>query len=409
MTRAHPEWAYLRDETGPHWVNLAKGSRISDAGGRGVRRPARAVYAISSNDLVSLPQWVNSKDPEVIEQIVSVESEKHAIQAANGPGRLLDWKTVEHNGTRTLIQSVAIPWEFDEVGKYETEFTGFVPQFALYPPPSRCVALWREGEQWIAGYAREDRWVHVHGLGLAEDAAQWPSELSLTMLELGAKGYFETAERIVVWDDLPEAELRRLSEGTGLPAERATKPAPTPPAECVWELEPHAVSERRRRARSRRRALLGGLVAPLLLLAVGGGAALHLRTLQGGNEMLRTRIEREAPAAAVIESTIARWEALGPAVEPNRSPVEIFYRLATLIPEQGFRFVSFEHLDDRTVVLEGEASTMQIALQVKGAIERSEILADYRWEIPPPTQRSDLTALRAVGTYQIGLDEDSRL
>ena len=43
---------------------------------------------------------------------------------------------------------------------------------------------------------------------------------------------------------------------------------------------------------------------------------------------------------------------------------------------------------------------MANALQIKGAFEKAESLADYEWEIPPPRTKDDVTEIFATGTYR---------
>ncbi len=77
--------------------------------GRSARPPGKSVFAIATNDLVSIPQWVSSKDAGIISQVVAMEVAKLGFQRNGGPGKVSDWKPVELNGTRTLVQSVTTP------------------------------------------------------------------------------------------------------------------------------------------------------------------------------------------------------------------------------------------------------------------------------------------------------------
>ena len=65
MTRSYPEWAYLIDESGRYWYHLKNGTRIVVDGTEEARPPQRAIYGIPTNDLVSHPHWISSKDEEI--------------------------------------------------------------------------------------------------------------------------------------------------------------------------------------------------------------------------------------------------------------------------------------------------------------------------------------------------------
>lgn len=398
MTRTLPEWAYLIDENGRHWRKLTEPTEIVADDGV-ARPPNRSIYAISSRDLVSISHWVQSKDPEIIKQVVEIESTKHGIQTPPGPGRVSDWKPIEYNGTRTLVQSVFLPWDFDLTERKHNEFSDFLPQFALYPPPENGVALWKESNEWIAGYSRNGRWIHIQSVGGENEAQTFPNEIALTVLELSARELLEPINQIVVWGTLPGDVVTGLQARTDLPVHVTEKPSPASHDVVAWDFEPHAVSEKRAAQKGRKQAALLSVLLVLIAVAMGGAAFYHLHLLESGNQRLKAKIDENSATADSIEQTMTRWRTLGPAVDPSRSTVEIFHRIATLLPEKGFRIKSLQYLDQRTIVIRGEASSMTTAIQMKSALENAELLSDYKWEIPPPNTANDVTELLATGTY----------
>lgn len=399
MTRNLPEWAYLVDDAGRYWYRLSDGARVPASGEAAQKAPPRAVYAIPTNDLVSHPQWVSSKDAEIISQVVSVENEKLGMKSDIGPGRTSDWKPVEINGTRTLVQSVSIPWSFENLTKGDTEFTDFLPQYSLYTPPENSVTLWRETSSWVVGYSRGDRWVHVQPLGEA-DATTIAGEIQLTLMELSAKGVIDEMERVVIWAPDDPAFGQELAEALDLPVLFRPHPAPDPKGSPDWDFVPHEVSrERLARARRRRNAWITVFAFLGVMLLVAAAAA-HLWFLKRGNEQLAAKIDANRDAAAKIELAMDKWRALEPAIAADRSPVEIFYRVSSLVPEKGFRFTSFEVQDFDTIVVQGEGSTMANALQIEGKLDSDPALSQYEWEITPPRAKGDLHELRAIGTFR---------
>jgi len=401
MTRNIPEWAYLVDDSGRCWHNLTDHSTHPAGTRNGNRPPPRAVYAIPSHDVVSIPHWVSSKDETIISEVVSVETERQGIKSNGGPGRLTDWKPVEHNGTRTLVQSVSIPWPLEDLESETTEFTNFVPQYALYDPPPNSVVLWKEGEEWVAGYSRGSRWVHVQALGRIPAATVLATEIELTMMELLAKGVIDRADCLVVWEPYDVGLHQALEEGTGLATAFEKRPVPSPGSEAAeWTLEPHLVSEARLARGKRKR--LWVITACLLVIAalVVGGSIFHLWNLEQSNERLRQRIAANRGKADTIETAMEKWRALEPAIEPGRSPVELLHRITSLLPPRGFRLTSFELQDNETIVVRGEGANMAAVLKIKGALENASGLSDYRWEIPPPRSEGEITTFLATGTYR---------
>ena len=402
MTRNLPEWAYLIDETGRYWYHLENGVRQAVSGEETARAPGKSVFGIATNDLVSIPQWVSSKDAGIISQVVAMEVAKLGMNRAQGPGKVSDWKAVKYNGTRTLVQSVSTPWSLDELKRspFSSEFVDFYPLYALYTPPENAAILWKEGSTWVAGYSRGQRWVHVQALGGDEIRSALAGEINLTLIELSAKGLLEGTEHVVVWAPYDLYLHRALREETGLVVDFEERPAPRLTSSPAWDFEPHEVSRLRiGRARRHQGAWLAALVFLTLSLLVGA-AYFHLWKLADSNESLRKQIEKNRDGAAMIESAMGRWQTLSPAIDPRRSPVELFHQVSLLLPEKGVRLTTFEVQDNRTILIRGEGASMANALQMKGALEKSEALADYEWEIPPPRTKDDITEIFATGTYR---------
>lgn len=402
MTRNHAEWAYLVDETGRYWYHLGNGVRQSAEEGGASRPPGKSLYAIATHDLVSIPQWVSSKEPSVIEEVVEAEISKLGIQRPQGPGKVSDWKPVELNGTRTLIQSLTTPWALEEFAGSTppSDFVGFYPHYALFPAPAHAAVLWKEGNQWVAGYSRGQRWIHVQTLGGEETRPLLAGEIQLTLLELSAKGLIDEVDRLVVWAPY-EVELHRsLQEETGLNVVFEPRPAPAPESAPPWHFEPHEVTRARLGRVRRRRALLVGVALGMILVVLAAAAAVHLWHLETSNERLLARIEANREDADKIELAQARWQTLSPAIDPRRSPVELFHLVSSLLPEKGLRLTSFEVRDDKVIEVRAEGASMANAIQIKGAFEKDESLADYVWVIPPPRAKGDVTEVFATGTYR---------
>ena len=402
MTRSFPEWAYLVDETGRYWYHLGSGARQPAAEDGGARPPGKSLFAIATNDLVSVPQWVSSKDPEIIGEVVEAEIARLGFQRNGGPGKVSDWKPVELNGTRTLVQSIATPWALEELARSPdpTDFVDFFPQYALFPPPENAAVLWREGATWVAGYSRGKRWIHVQTLGGEEMRPLLAGEINLTLIELTAKGLLEGASRLVVWMPYDVDLHRTLQEETGLAVSFEARPAPAPSAAPPWKFEPHEISRARLGQANRRRGLFIAFAVVFFLLLLVAAAAYHLWHLERNNKQLQTRIEENRADAERIESAMARWQTFGPAIDPRRSPVELFHLVSSLLPEKGLRLTSFEVRDDKVIEVRAEGATMANAIQIKGALEKDPALSAYTWVIPPPRPKGDFHEVFATGTYR---------
>ena len=288
----------MSDDTGRHWYQLTNGQKKPNED-KSFRPPSKALFAIPTQDVVSIPQWVSSKDSAIINEVVALETERLGIRPNEGPGRASEWKTVELNGSRTLVQSVSIPWSLPELESMDDVFAKFVPQYALYTPPANAIVLWTEEGNWIAGYSRGERWVHVHALGNGSVGAI-TSEVQLTLLELSAKGILDSLEEIVVWDEFDFNLYEALDEGMGRKITFVPRPAPVGPTED-WNLLPHSVSESRESEAKKKRSTLVASIGILVLAIIVGAAFLHLWVLEQSNDQLRSQIRNNRLAADAIQ------------------------------------------------------------------------------------------------------------
>ena len=402
MIKNLPEWAYLVDETGRYWYHLGNGERQNVPEGGAAKAPGKTMFGIATNDLVSIPQWISSKDNEIISQVVAVEVAKLGVNRSLGPGKVSDWKAVEYNGTRTLVQSVSTPWTLDELTQSPSrgDFVDFYPQYALFTPPENAAVLWKEGATWVAGYSRGRHWVHVQTLGGDEIRDALGGEINLTLIELSAKGLLDGTARVVVWSGYDLELHRSLQDETGLIVDFEARPAPAPSQAPEWDFEPHEVTRTRLGEARRRQGFWLTALALIAVAALVSAAYFHLWKLKHSNAALLNRIEANRDGAAIIESAMERWQQLSPAIDPRRSAVELFHQISLLLPEKGLRLTTFEIQNNRSILIRAEGATMANALQIKGAFEKAEALADYEWEIPPPRTKDDVTEIFATGTYR---------
>ena len=403
MTRATPDWAYVIDNTGRHWYHLSNGQKKPNEE-KGFHPPSKAIFAISTNDIVSIPQWVSSKESNIIDEFAALETERLGFHSNDGPGKVLKWKTVELDDNRTLVQLVVIPWNLPELESMGDIFVEFVPQYSLYTPPQNSIVLWTEHGDWIAGYSRGSRWIHVHTLGQGTPEAI-TREIQLTLLELSAKGIVDSLDEIEVWDEFDVELNQALDQGTGRKVTFVPRPSPVNPTED-WDFLPHTVSQSRENVAKKRRGTLVASIAVLGLVALVTAAFLNLWTLENSNTSLKKEIQSNRLAADEIQSSIDKWFALAPAFDPKLSPLELFHQLAILLPEKGFRLTSFEVQNSNTVIIRGEGATMANALKIVGDIEEAPGLAGFSWDIPPPMKKSGLVELVATGTYQNAGNEE---
>ena len=108
------------------------------------------------------------------------------------------------------------------------------------------------------------------------------------------------------------------------------------------------------------------------------------------------RVAQLSPEAELVRQARDKWEALSPAIEANRFPIEIFHQVAVLLPPKGIRLSEFE-IRQGKITIRGEASNVPTAIKFKADLENSQTLSAYQWQVPPPQIKGDTARFVAFG------------
>ena len=119
----------------------------------------------------------------------------------------------------------------------------------------------------------------------------------------------------------------------------------------------------------------------LLLLAMGFG---YLIFLQHRVNKIDAQIAALQPDLAFVQSRMARWNQLAPAIDRNRFAVELLSQACASLPSDAIRIQTFEAGKDHFFV-EGEAPTAALAVEYGQQMEKNAAFQDYKFEIKPPT------------------------
>ncbi len=371
-----------------------------------------AVFAIPAHQCSSVPVWVSSPDPEVIEQVLEVELERLGVPVPDGPGTHLAWKIVGSADARRLVRAVVVPAALDQDGAREkAEWESFYPAPLMLPPRPRAIVLWQELGRWVVGFSREGQWIHFQSLGRREPDAALLRDIQLLHLELDGRRMADHVEALVLWKaagnaPVPDDFGEQVADLLDLDFRVVEKPAPDPKLAEGFAFEPGEIAEaRERKERSRKAVRTAVVVAAVYGILIGFGI-FDLFRRQNENQELRQEVAQREPEADVVREARARWTALEPALEIDRYPVELFYQVARLFPEEGLRMTSFEITNGGQIVVRGEASSVPVAIRFKADLEGNPELQDYEWEIPPPENNGDVAEFVAFGTYRFALPSE---
>jgi hypothetical protein len=168
----------------------------------------------------------------------------------------------------------------------------------------------------------------------------------------------------------------------GVPVEKVDLES-EPQAHKNFDLVPSDWIHERRRFQRRERLRLqlaraGAAIMAIVALAAGYIVWLQVRVNRLDRQLLRLRPELET-----VRLREARWNAMGPAIDPARYPVEILFQIFRSLPSENVRITLFsQRLDDFTV--EGEAPSAGEAIEFIDKLRQNPELQSYTFEAGPP-------------------------
>jgi hypothetical protein len=369
------------------------------------RKGEKGAYAFAAAECDSIPVWVASAEPEIVERVLEMELDRLGIRLPGGPGQHLGWRMVGSDGPRRLIHAIVVPAALEPaLAEIAVDWAAFFPAPLFLRPPSRSIVLWREAGRWIAGFTHVDEWVHFQNLGPGELNADLLREIQCIHLDLDGRRMVGTIDVLTLWTDDSEPVRASFRDEAhrilGLPVCATAAPPLSIGLTKNWRFLPAAIAVDRMRQSQLRQWLSIGLAASLVFLMAIGAGATRLTFARMENERLRERLESLEPAASVVREAKERWEAMELAVDVDRYPVELFYRVASLFPERGLRMTHFEIRENGDVVVRGEASSVPVAIGFKADLENAPGLGAYQWTIPAPEIQGETATFVATGAYR---------
>jgi len=176
-----------------------------------------------------------------------------------------------------------------------------------------------------------------------------------------------------------------------LPVVEEDPPIPRFESGAACAIVPGFVLELRRlearKVRNRRLLRAGAALAAAIVLGFLAVIALGLQT----QRKLLDRIAALSPAASEIEQIQQRWAEVAPAVDPDRSPLEMMLLIHGLPSASEVSLTRFERGADR-LAIKGRATSPSEALKFLGAISKSNQLSQYHWTYTQPLIAQDGTA-----------------
>lgn len=247
------------------------------------------------------------------------------------------------------------------------------------PAEETILAVWGEHGQAILAVCERSRlgWLHIlPDLEPGTLSAELPSML------LGAElaGVPTEYARILLAGDLPLLEAP-LAEAFSLPVEPLSLTAiPVPEGNLVppaWQADARRVQ----RSESFRQRLMLAAVLYLVLLA---GAFVYLALTKRKVQAIDAQLAVLQPQIAAVQAQQAHWQALSPAVDPTRYPVEVLFQASQNLPSPEVRITTFNYTPS-VFTIKGEAPNANLAIEYTQKLRAVPELSAWRIEAGPPS------------------------
>lgn len=355
-------------------------------------------YLFAASDCFSIPLWVNSEEPGLIPQLAAFEIERLTGQVILPEGSRLMIRKIARKDSHVLIHATVI-------GEIESDLLKRNWQkFSVNPMSIAAregeVHIWSESGRWVVGFFYSNILTHWHCFGESEFSRSHLLEINCLIRDLIIRGIIFKPHTLVIHSEesLDQNLLESVEDVLGLLIIYRDPEAPNRlkfPA-IDSNLKPQGLIEFQSQKEKRQRVIMSLVFAACLIVAGFFTAWFQLQKLERELQATEERSAELAPQAARILQARERWESLAPAFETERYPVEIFHRVAMLLPAKGVRLTEFE-IRKGKITIRGEASNVPTAIKFKADLENSPLLSTYQWQVPPPQISGDTAKFSAFG------------
>jgi len=351
---------------------------LGPAAGRNASAKIR-ILALPTRLVIAAPLWVDSTGPEVIRTSIELELEVRGLLPRKKSADAVMSRSLEADG-KTLVIGAIFPVEPPKP-YHEEIFANYEASPFLIDPVEDGVALWREGNDLVAVFARGMRvvsWATMDWPARSDEVTAW---LEMVLLQLTATRVLESRPRRVVIDaSLGDGNLASLL--ADVPQETNDFSPSFTQADFRWK--PELARQREDKADATRKIRRVALALAALYLIFALAAGLHLGWLQWKSRQVRDRITTLESATAEFQPTVREWRHIGPGAETDYFPIEILHRVVRNMPPSGIRLTIYD-LASGHVTIEGEAASASLASQFFTAVSHDEDLQVMNWQMPTPT------------------------
>ncbi|MES2307455.1 MAG: hypothetical protein V4507_01215, partial [Verrucomicrobiota bacterium] len=277
-------------------------------------------------------------------------------------------------------------------------FQVFESSHRLFPFPPQSITLWKELGRWCFAFVRDSQVVFTQSLSGADLTAASIQIISNTWLQLESEHALGNLLHLICWS-APSAQASALLEKhLSLHPQIQPKPSPLFPKNS-FSLTPSDLHLKQIEGKKKKRLILLSL---LFLIAYGstvGSYVWDFLKKQKELNQLEKEVAQVRPLYQQIRKTSFDWDALQPALNPDRYPLELMMQCVSLLPKENARLTLFSQNQNK-IILQGEAKSAEIALKFTTDLKNHPPFKSFKWETPPPKLLPNQTAqFRIEATY----------
>ncbi|MEO6054064.1 MAG: hypothetical protein ABIP97_08645, partial [Chthoniobacterales bacterium] len=318
-------------------------------------------------------------EKDISAEMVFLQIESQNIAAKSMDESVWDFKVLEHHNHNTLLSAIYVTGSsvsFDGINR----ITACAPSIECWAFENAAVTLWKELGHWNCAVMDGRHVIAAQRLGSREPDSAMAAEILCLCTQLEAENLSQKMQRVIVWDT-HDFDFEILSDA-GITILQCERPQPQYP-NAHPKLLPFEIREKiANKLRYRQLQITGkllGAIAALLFI----GLIVHTAWMWFDCRSIASYLEKHTEGVSDIRRTVERWNALTPAVDPEQSALEIFYRCARHLPVSGLHFTLFQYKPEEITIV-GEGDSVPGVVEFQNQIAKDKELIVYEWKIPPP-------------------------
>jgi hypothetical protein len=335
--------------------------------------------------ITAVPMQVTSADDSLFPDLATLHAERLGLRPDPMAGQLTDLFVIAREADHTALVSILLrsPGDGDLPLRGPK---GFDISARAYPLDGDALAVWKELGRWVFALFHQGKLVYCQATSESsinpDDSLA--REIRLSLIQLAMQGMEIEPTQVALWTRAENADTSALSTAFKVEVQVSPRPAPVLP-DPLSKLLPADVRSARRAAKHRQNILLGAAAVATIYLGIIAWFGYGLWRDSSETQKLLKQAEAAAPQG--YADHLARWDELAPAVELDRSPVDILSRIAACIPpNSGLRLKSAE-ISDAEIKLTGEAPEFAAVNTFGLSLSKKTSLTRYNWP-PPATNQS---------------------